>query len=607
MKKKSDYWIIGINAYHGDSAACILHNGKVLAAAEEERFCRVKHWGGFPINAIDYCLNVGGIRLSDVDVIAINSDPKSNLLRKLWFLGTNKLDFQYILKRFRNQRAKYSVDNDLNALFSRDKFNGVVSHIEHHAAHLASSYFVSSFDNALVLSVDGFGDFASCAWGVGKENRIDIKGKIYFPHSLGVFYQAMTQYLGFSNFGDEYKVMGLAPYGKPNYINELEKVVGSNPDGTFCLNLKYFRHHCEDVNYSWKDGEPKVDAVFSQALCDLLGPVRSKNDPLNEKHFDMAYSTQMVYEKIFLNMLCKLHKKYPNENIALAGGCAMNSVANGKVLENTPFKNIYIPAAAGDAGGAIGAALVAWNKIKSDNSHKSSHVADHAYLGPQFSDHEIEILLKNHSSEFAKNACDIECVNDLTQLCELTANAIAKGEVIGWFQGRMEWGPRALGNRSILGDPRRSNMKDILNLKIKRRESFRPFAPSILREDVCEWFTQDYDVPFMMQVFKIKEEKKTLIPAVTHVDGSGRLQTVHFETNPSYYTLIKCFEKITGVPIVLNTSFNENEPIVCRPEEALDCFLRTKMDMLVLGHWVVRRRSLQQSVEQEICIEESNG
>jgi carbamoyltransferase len=460
--------------------------------------------------------------------------------------------------------------------------------VEHHLAHLASSYLCSPFNEAVNLSVDGMGDFASAAWGTGQGQALGVDGRVYFPHSLGIFYSAITQWLGFPHYGDEYKVMGLAPYGEPKFMREMREIVRVQDDGTFRLDLKYFRHHRESVAYTWDKGSPEVGTLFTPALEALLGPVRTKSEPLEQKHRDMARSAQAMYEEAFFALLAALHKKYGSENITLSGGCAMNSVANGKVYARSPFKRCYIQSAAGDAGGAIGAAMVVAQQLAGSVTLPRFHM-DHAYWGPQFDDVAYSALLNEHAGSIRDAGCTVTKFDDEERLFAATAKEISDGKVIGWFQGRLEWGPRALGNRSILGDPRRANMKDILNEKIKRRESFRPFAPSILREEVTSWFETDADVPFMMQVFQVREEQRPKIPAVTHVDGSGRLQTVHAHTNPRYHRLIEHFRDLTGVPMVLNTSFNENEPVVCHPREALDCFLRTKMDVLVLGNHFVKR------------------
>ncbi len=579
--------ILGINAYHGDSSACLVVDGELVAAVEEERFRRIKHWAGFPSESIRYCLEAADIKMPDVDIVAINQDSRSNLGKKLAFTLTERPELGKILNRVRNKRKREGTVEQLVKMFPNSSFEGEVQNVEHHLAHLASAFLVSPYNEAAVVSVDGFGDFASAAWGIGQGTKINIDDRVYFPHSLGVFYQALTQFIGFPNYGDEYKVMGLAPYGEPQFMEQMHQIVHLQEDGSFRLNMDYFIHHKEQVSHEWDNGSPSVGRLFSDQLADLLGPVREKGEELTQRHKDIAHSVQKMYEEAFFHLLNTLYKRHGIENLCIAGGCGMNSVANGKVKRNTPFKNVYIQSAAGDAGGAIGAAYVAWSET---GRVERSFVMDHAYFGPSFSNDQIKSVLEGAAAQLDAEQCSVELINDESKLYKRTAEAISQGNVIGWFQGRMEWGPRALGNRSILGDPRRSDMKDILNLKIKRRESFRPFAPSILREAVVDWFEEDDEVPFMMKVFQIKEEKRSEIPAVTHADGSGRLQTVYEATNPRYYQLIKAFGEVTGVPIVLNTSFNENEPVVCRPEEALNCFLRTKMDVLVLENWIIERR-----------------
>ncbi len=581
--------ILGLNAYHGDSSACLVRDGELIAAAEEERFRRIKHWAGFPSKSISYCLEAGGISLEKVDYIAINSDSKANFYKKIGYLLKNRPSLGFVLDRLKNRKQRDDVNGELRRCFPKSRFQGKVVPVEHHLAHLASAHIVSPFDQSIVVSVDGFGDFSSGAWGIGDGFDIEITDRVYFPHSLGIFYQAMTQYLGFPHYGDEYKVMGLAPYGKPSLKKQMRVLVCCKPDGYYELNLNYFRHHSTGVDYKWSDGIPTVGKLFNNNLEELLGfPERKKEDSLEDCHWDLARSVQEMYEEAFFNILGSAYKKHKIDTLTLAGGCGMNSVANGKVYRRSSFKKMYIQSAAGDAGGAIGAAFAAWHANSSQSG--GAFFMDHAFWGPEFSREEIARLLANRKDELVQEGCSIELIQDEDRLCRKTAEMVAEGCVVGWFQGRMEWGPRALGNRSIVCDPRRSDMKDILNLKIKRRESFRPFAPSILREAVPEWFEEEDDVPFMMQVFQIREEKRSEIPAVTHVDGSGRLQTVHKQSNPRYYKLISCFQEITGVPIVLNTSFNENEPVVCKPDEALDCFLRTKMDVLVLGGSVVTRK-----------------
>jgi carbamoyltransferase len=585
--------ILGLNAYHGDSAACLFVNGKLVAAAEEERFRRVKHWAGVPTEAIDYCLREARMAWRDVDHIAINRQPGVNNWRRVGFVLSHRPHPKLMLQKIKNIRSAASIKETLEEKYGLE-IKAEIHHVEHHLAHLASAFLVSGFKEAACLSIDGFGDFASTAFGVGSGNDVKIDNRIYFPHSLGIFYSALTQFIGFPHYGDEYKVMGLAPYGEPTFTEQMREIVRIRPDGMFRLNLRYFRHHTDNVSYTWKDCAPEVGPLYRKELADLLGPARKPDEPLEQKHKDIARSVQTIYEKAFFELLNALHKQHPSDNLALSGGCAMNSVANGKVYRRTAFKKMYLPAAAGDAGGAIGAAAFVHSQMNPELHPPLApdlRPLSSAYLGPESTPEEIHALIDWKKKEILAAGCTILFIADEEQLVRQTAQAIADGKVVGWFQGRMEWGPRALGNRSILADPRRADMKEILNAKIKRRESFRPFAPSILREEVSEWFEQDDDVPFMMQVFQIRPNHREAIPAVTHVDGSGRLQTVHKETNPRYYRLIEKFRDITDIPMVLNTSFNENEPVVCYPEEALECFLRTKMDLLVLENFWIARES----------------
>ncbi len=577
--------ILGLNAFHGDSSAALVRDGKLVAAAEEERFRRIKHWAGFPKLAIAYCLQEAGIDIAAVDHIAVNQDSRANLGAKLRYVMSGSAGLGLVFERIRQRKARAGIPELIREAFTRGPIEAEFHPVEHHLAHLSSAFHVSPFEDAAVVSVDGFGDFASAAWGLGRGTRIDVRDRVYFPHSLGIFYQALTQYLGFPHYGDEYKVMGLAPYGAPTFLPQMRKIVRLEPNGGFSLNLGYFRHQRESIFFQWNDGPPMAADLFTPALEELLGPRRLPAQPLEQKHRDIARSVQAMYEEAFFHLLQAVRGIAGDDKIALAGGCAMNSVANGKIRRTTPFRHVYVQSAAGDAGGAIGAAFAVWHKL----GGARSFVMDHAYWGPQFSPAEIAALLDSRDAELEAAGCRIETVADDDGLFDQVADAVAAGKVVGWFQGRMEWGPRALGNRSILGDPRRADMKDRLNAKIKRRESFRPFAPSVLEEAVPDWFEEADAVPFMMQVFQIREEKRSSIPAVTHVDGSGRLQTVSRAANPRYHGLISAFRDLTGVPMVLNTSFNENEPVVCRPQEALDCFLRTKMDMLVMGNTVIRR------------------
>ena len=578
--------IIGINAFHADSSACIIIDGQLITAVEEERFNRIKHWAGFPIKSIKHCLNETKLKISDIDQISINIDPRANIFEKFTFLIKYRPSLNLILNRFKKKKKYESLKKIINNEFKEDKFKGVINNIEHHYAHLSSAFHVSPFKEATVLSVDGFGDFASTAWGYANNTDIKIEDKIFFPHSLGIFYQALTQFLGFKNYGDEYKIMGLAPYGKPKYVEKLRDILLIKNKGKFQLNLDYFKFHKENFNYRWENGKVEIEDLYSDKILDLLGPERKKEEPLNDFHKDIAHSAQKIYEEVFLNILNNLYDKYQNENLCIAGGCGMNSVANGKIKNNTNFRNIYVQAAAGDAGGAIGAAYATYYKNK---KMQRNFQMKHAYWGTSFDENEIFNCIKRNETKIKHQKCNFEKIFNDNNLSKIIAKDLNDGKVVGWFQGKMEWGPRALGNRSILGDPRRADMKDILNLKIKRRESFRPFAPSILREHVSKWFEIDDEVPFMMKVYQIKKNRRSEIPSVTHVDGSGRLQTVYKETNEKYYDLINEFYKLTNIPILLNTSFNENEPIVSKPEEALDCFLRTKMDILVMGNYIIKR------------------
>lgn len=583
--------IIGINCYHGDASAALVSSGRLLFAIEEERLARVKHCAGLPVAAVQACLSHANLHPNDIDIIAVNRNPSANYWRKIFSAARFRMDYKNIINRLLNARHARAVHEQLAVELNFDNSSGGGPRqvfVEHHMAHLSSAYHVSPFTEAAIVSVDGFGDFASSMWGVGIGSNISVRDTIYFPHSLGLFYTAVTQLLGFQNYGDEYKIMGLAPYGNPIYINEMRRIVCLKPKGNFGLNLRYFIHHTSGVSMTWRSGSPVVGRVFSTDLEQLLGPARDREDPITQHHKDVAASAQAMYEEAFFHILNHVQRSTGQDSLALAGGCAMNSVANGKIFANTKFKHVYVQSAAGDAGGAIGAAYSVWHNTL--NMSQRFHMK-HAYWGPSFSNDQIKAVIDAEAHQLTAERCVVDKIGNVSDLYVRTAKAISDGLVIGWFQGRMEWGPRALGNRSILGDPRRADMKDILNLKIKRRESFRPFAPSILRENVKDWFETDYDVPFMLQVFQILEHKRALIPAVTHVNGSGRLQTVTVDQNERYYGLISAFRDLTGVPILLNTSFNENEPVVCKPEEALNCFLRTKMDVLVLGDYYIHRAS----------------
>ena len=536
--------------------------------------------------SIEYCLKEANCTLDEVSIVAVNQDKSSNLLKKINYSARNLNDINFLFKKFTQKSRGFSIQDDLRKYFN-PKLEPNIKYIEHHLSHLASSFYPSSFEEASLVSIDGFGDFASTSWGVGRSNIIKMYNKVYFPHSLGIFYQAITQWLGFNNYGDEYKIMGLAPYGTLKSRHLLESVIAKQSDGEFELNLELFRHHKLKLDMQWSDKSPVFPRLFNDRLEDLIGPRREPKEELTNYHLDIACAAQSIYEEIFFHILNYAGTISSSKNLCLSGGCAMNSAANGKIYENTKFKNVYVQPAAGDAGGAIGAAYEALSVVKGSNQRFEMQ---HAYWGPSFSNNDIENILINKLKPYTnKNEFTFEKIST-DKIISKVVKDLTDGKVVGWFQGRMEWGPRALGNRSILCDPRRDDMKDILNSKIKRRESFRPFAPSVLLEEAHNWFEKKDDVPFMMKVFKVIKEKRELLPAITHVDGTGRLQTVDQKSNPKYYSLIKKFGEHTGVPILLNTSFNENEPVVCNPEEALNCFLRTKMDTIVLENWIIRRK-----------------
>src|SRR5580704_6274994 len=575
--------ILGINAYHGNASAAIVCEGRLVAAVEEERFNRVKYAAGFPAQAIRYCLKEAGLELKDIDHVAVPRNPYARL-------GT-KLFYAMRMPSFARERMKVlakftGIPEALAQAFDTDptKVTAKFYRVEHHKAHLASAFFVSPFERAALLSADGLGDFASTMWGSGTGSRIKIDGAIAFPHSLGLFYSAVTQYLGFLKFGDEYKVMGLAAYGEAEQLEAFRDIVLANGDG-FRLGLDYFTHHRSGPEMSWADADktPTMGRMFSEAMERRLGPKRNPEEPLEQRHRNLASALQARLEEVYLGMLKKLAERTGLKAVCLAGGVAFNCVANGKIFDRTGFEQVYVHPAAGDGGLAVGAAFFVWHQIL---GKPRSFVMDHAYWGPGYTRHNIRSAVD--ASGLAQNGWRVEELAE-DPLLQRTAAIVAEGRVLGWFQGRAEWGPRALGNRSIVADPRRPEMKEILNQRIKHREIFRPFAPSILAEKTGEWFEKSHPSPFMALAYSVRPEKQAKIPAPTHVDGTGRLQTVTPQANSRYHALITEFERQTGVPVVLNTSFNDNEPIVCRPEEALDCFLRTRMDALVLGNYLITR------------------
>ena len=573
-------YILGINAYHGGASACLIKDGELIAAVEEERFERIKYWAGFPVHAIKYCLSEAGISVYDVEHIGISRDPNANIVRKAQYAIRRGPSPQLLLDRLRNRRVVGNISTVLceSLKINRRDLKASFHNVEHHRAHMASTFFVSPFENAAVLSVDGMGDFTSTMWGTGSGNRFDVSGSIHFPHSIGILYTAVSQWLGFNNYGDEGKVMGLAPFGEPHYVDKLRRILRVQSDKTFEVDQSYLRYKAEGGTMSWAGGKPKIGRLYSDSFLKLFGEARLPNQTLTSYHMDIASSLQAITEEAEFALLEKLYKETGCGNLCMAGGVALNSVFNGKVLPNTDFNEIYIQPAASDAGTALGVCYYIYHQIL---GFPRTYNMSHAYTGPQFSNGDVESALNRHSLEYS--------TLDLPVLVKDTAKLIEKGNVIGWFQGRMEWGPRALGNRSIIADPRHSSTQDLLNSRIKNRESFRPFAPAVLEEHVGDYFDQSYPDPFMLKVYGVLPDKRDIIPAVTHVDGSGRLQTVKRDVSLPYYELINAFYERTGVPVVLNTSFNENEPIVCTPEEAIACFMRTKMDVLVIGNYMVKK------------------
>lgn len=573
-------YILGLNAYHGDSSACLYRDSELLAATEEERIRRVKHWAGLPTEAIRFCLEQAGIELHQVDVVAVSRNPLAKIGQKGWYALKKGVAFTALKDRVKNSFSIRTLKKDIAEALGQDAqtWKARVEYVEHHRSHMASSFMISPFEEAAILTIDGMGDFTSTMRGVGRGNQIKVFDSVSYPHSIGIFYTTFTQYLGFPHYGDEYKVMGLSPYGTPRYLDKLRDVVRFRPNGLFELNPAYFRHFKEGVSMSWDGGSPSIESLFTDRLIEQFGPARKKGEELTPYHKDLAASVQAMCEEVIFQLAEALYEKTQLPNLCIAGGVAQNSVANGKLTDRTSFKHLFVPPAGHDAGTATGSALYHFHhNLKRPRVQNGAQ----AYTGACFSHAQIKQLLTQKGIAFTEHNDDA--------LYDLVTDQLLNGAVVGWFQGKAEFGPRALGNRSIIVDPRREDAKALLNEKIKKRESFRPFAPSILKEATGDYFEKTDDVPYMEKVFQIKPEKHPVIPAVTHVDGTGRLQTVTEDANPRYYRLIKRFGEKSGVPILLNTSFNENEPIVNTPEHALDCYLRTKMDMLVLENCVVQR------------------
>jgi len=562
--------ILGISCFYHDSAACLLKDGKIIAAAQEERFTRKKHDVDFPEKAIRYCLEEGGIKIEDVDYISFYEKPLMKLERilhqHLEMFPRSYWSFYSAMPSWINQKLRVP-----SIIRKKLKYKGKIFFVEHHMAHAASSFLVSPYKKAAILTTDGVGEWATTTTGIGEENSITLNKEISFPSSLGLLYSTVTAYLGFRVNDAEYKVMGLSAYGRPVYYEKFKKIIDIREDGSYQLDMSYF-----DFHYKLSMPGKKFVKEF--------GPPRKKESGMERRFENMAASLQKITEEIIIKMLNSLHEETKMDKLCMAGGVALNSVANGKILKNTGFKEVYIQPASSDAGTAVGAACYAYNTIL---GNKREYVMSSADLGPGYSTGQIRKFLEENSIAHK------EFKNE-NELVKMTAYLIKKGKVVGWFQGRMEWGPRALGNRSILSDATNPKMKDILNLKVKHREPFRPFAPVITVEDAKEYFECDNPVPmptdFMLMVYPIKKEKQKIIPAVTHVDGTGRLQTIRREQNPRYYDTIKEFEKLSSTPILINTSFNiRGEPIVCTPQDAYRCMMGTGIDYLVIGGFIVAR------------------
>jgi carbamoyltransferase len=566
--------ILGLNMFHADASAAIIQDGKVLFAIAEERLNRVKHYAGFPSLAIQACLDAAGAKISDIDHVAVGQDTDANLQKKVRYALANPaklLNFIRLRRRkdeMRDVRALIakSLDSDPATLHFREH------RLEHHIAHIASAYYCSPWEQAAGFSYDGSGDFVSTMMARCEGSEINVLDRVFLPHSLGSFYTMICEFIGYNKYGDEGKVMGLAPYGKDTYVEQVRELLMTSASG-FELDLDFFQPLGSNEGMQIKpDGTVALARHFSGRMIELFGPPRDPAAEITQRDMDLAYAMQHCFEEVFFYLLNDLHKRVPMENLAMAGGCALNSVANGKLFARTPFRHTWIQPAAGDEGLAIGAALHTYHSVL---KQPREHAMKNSYLGPEFTDSRIESSLKSAGVKYQRL--------ERGPLLDHVASNVAGGGVVGWFQGRMEWGPRALGNRSIVAHPGRVDMKDILNARIKRREWFRPFAPSILEERQAEFFEHDHPSPFMLHVYKIRSEKREQLCAVNHVDDTGRLQSVAHDENPLYYDLIRAFERQTGIPVLLNTSFNENEPIVCKPEEAIDCFQRTRMDGIAIG------------------------
>jgi carbamoyltransferase len=570
--------ILGLNMFHADASAAIVQDGEVVFAIAEERLNRVKHYAGFPAMAVKACLDAVGARIADVDHVAVGQDSDANLAKKVQYALANPVKILNFIRLRQRKEAMRDVrlllaqalDSDPKGLRFQEH------HLEHHIAHIASAYYCSPWEGAAGFSYDGSGDFVSTMMALCEGNEIKVLERVFLPHSLGSFYTMICEFIGYKKYGDEGKVMGLAPYGKDTYCDQIREITQLN-DSAFRLNLHYFMPLGSNQGMQIQaDGTVRLARHFSDRMVQLFGEPREPHAEITQRDMDLAYAMQHRFEEVFFHLMKQLHQRVPVADLVMAGGCALNSVANGKLFQQTPFRRTWIQPAAGDEGLAIGAALHTYHaRLQQPRRYQMKD----SYLGPEFSDSRIESELKKADLGYRKLARQ--------PLLDAVAEQIVAGNVVGWFQGRMEWGPRALGNRSIVAHPGLPDMKDVLNARIKHREWFRPFAPSILVERQHEYFEHDHPSPFMLHVYKIRPEQRAQLCAVNHVDDTGRLQTVSREENPLYYDLIRAFERRTGIPVILNTSFNENEPIVCKPEEAIDCFKRTRMDGLAIGPYLV--------------------
>tara|TARA_Y100000590_G_scaffold375667_1_gene440767 strand:+ start:1003 stop:2739 length:1737 start_codon:yes stop_codon:yes gene_type:complete len=575
--------ILGLNSNHADSSACIFVDGKLIFAVEEERINRVKHWAGLPTKSIRECLKQTNIDLSEITDIAINTNPLSNLKEKTFFFLKNYL-FGSKKKEITNRIIKkIIIKNEINSFFKPKKLSSNVKthYIDHHISHIASAFYPSNFTKAIGLSIDGFGDFCSLSIAKCEYENIKVVDKIFFPDSLGLFYEAFTQLIGFKNYGDEYKMMGLSSYGKPEYYDLISKTIFKKKK-EIELNLEYFNH--TDKNYSYKfSGKPNQSKLLNEKINEFININDFNINNPTELQKNLAASVQKIFENKIEVIIEKIKKLNFSNNLVYAGGCALNSLANKKIYESNSFENIFIPYAPGDGGGAIGAALIASKKI---NQNIELSNLQSPFIGPKFKNEEIKKIIENNEKLVNFN---IEFKNNKTDLYSSLAKDLYENKIVGFFNERMEFGARALGNRSILANPCDLKIKDIINIKIKRRENFRPFAPAILYEKKIEWFGNNFANPYMSAVEEIIVEKRKYIPAVTHIDGTGRVQTVTKKINPDFYHLIEKFYEISKVPMLLNTSFNENEPIVMTIDNAIECFLRTNMDILVLNNFIIKR------------------